>query len=214
MSTGAPREKSTAARPPIGSAAPKERNSSRAEQERREKEKTLRPASSCEARSPLSNLPAGEENRLRTAWRIPRRPGGDGGKGGWRIPKRPAGGAENGNWRHQRRREEYPDRRRDRRDREKKPRKPKSAAERRILHIEQTAKKAREALTTLNNKDVAALLGLSVDVRTEAERRRQERRYQRREERRRREAVPPPQEEEEEEEDIASSSLSSSSEEE
>ena len=118
-------------------------------------------------------MPASEEERLRKAWRCPKRPAPteeEKEEKPWKKRR------EWGNYRGRQTRGNYHGRRRE----DWKPKKPKSAAERKVAHIEETAKRARQALATLNNRDVATMLGLSVDIKTEAEQRRQRRRREKR----------------------------------
>ena len=123
-------------------------------------------------KTPRASVSEEEEQRLRKAWRIPKRPApGEENEKPWKRDRK--WGNDNG----RRPRGEYYGRRR-----EWKPKKPKTAAERKVAHIEETAKRARQALATLNNREVSSMLGLSVDIKTEAERRRQKRRREKRKE--------------------------------
>ena len=123
-------------------------------------------------KTPRASVSEEEEQRLRKAWRIPKRPApGEENEKPWKR------GQKWGNDNGRRPRGEYYGRRR-----EWKPKKPKTAAERKVAHIEETAKRARQALATLNNREVSSMLGLSVDIKTEAERRRQKRRREKRKE--------------------------------
>ena len=122
-------------------------------------------------KTPRASVSEEEEQRLRKAWRIPKRPApGEENEKPWKRGRKWGNdnGRQAGRNYHERRRKEW------------RPKKPETAAERKVNHIMETAKRARQALATLNNRDVASMLGLSVDIKTEAERRRQKRRREKR----------------------------------